>query len=240
MTDVGEPPAERPASLFGVLFVFLGLMAVFGLGVAVVGLNLQGADSRELFDELFVPGTELPFGLRYSGGTAVANKQRWIRLERPPEPDGLPPERAGDAVPPDAVPPEVVLPEAVLVGRYAGPVAVARQFETEGLPSGRELAERRDEWLENDGQGGREAWTGLVDRGVVAWGPWEADYVHLREFLADGRFYDLIRVNLSTGAAGEILVGHWPLGVEGASVEPLREVLRVMRLGAGATTDGGD
>ena len=270
MSDPGARTdgAERPDSLFGVLFVMLGLMLIVGLGVAVFGLRLQGADSRELYDDLFGPGVELPYDLRFVGGTAVANKQRWVRLERPTSavddaasegaasdagevaeageaagPDGIVPE---GAVPEGAGPAEgpvpigdldTSLPEVVLVGRFAGPVPVARQFETGSLPSGKRLSERRKDWLEKPQE--RSSWLGLIDRGVVGWGPWEADYVHLRQFLDDGSFYDLIRVNLSTGDMGQILVAHWPLGNENAAVEPLKAVLDVISLTDGQDAGGG-
>ncbi|QDU69294.1 hypothetical protein [Engelhardtia mirabilis] len=251
---VATEDTRRPDSLFGVLFVMLGLMLVVGLGVAVLGLRVQGADSRELYDDLFEPGVELPYSLHFAGGTAVASKQRWVRLERTVEPaeprgdvggegdastasaadgaaessGGVPGAPTGDL--------RTKLPEVVLIGRYAGPVPVARQFETGNLPSGQMLSERRKRWLEKPDQ--RSSWQGLVDRGVVGFGPWEADYVHLRQFLDDGSFYDLIRVNLSSADTGQILVAHWPLGNEHASVEPLKAVLDVLRLSDGQ--DSGD
>lgn len=220
-----EVPAPRPDTMFGVLVAVIVLAAIFGIGVAFVGLRVQGADSRELFEDLFAPGVELPMDLRFAGGTAVANKQRWVRLERSADgangADG--PEGAGDG--------EDTLPETVLIGRYAGPLPVSRQFETDRLPSGQRLAERRDRWIEKGEEGDeREDWTGLIDRGAVGFGPWEADYVHLREFQADGSFYDLIRVNLSTGSTGQILVGQWTPGDDGARVESLRPVLNALEL----------
>lgn len=201
---------QRPESFLGALFGFVALMLVVGLGVAIYGLRVQSADSRGLVVEILRDDVDLPYGFELVGGTAVAGKQRWIRFERV----GL-------------EQPDPALPEVVLFARFPGPVAVRRQFSTDDYPSGDALGEKLREWRENPDE---QAFTGLVDAGVLEFGPFETDYIHLRDYLPSGEFYDLVRVDLSLPDAAQLLVAHWPVGSEQADVEQLRPVLGAVRL----------
>lgn len=205
MTDQG-----KPESFLGALFAFVGLMLVVGVGVAIYGLRVQSADSRGLYEDLILEDAVLPYDFELVGGTAVAGKQRWIRFESAAQAERDP-----------------MLPEAVLIGRYPGPVAVRRQFETGRMPSGDTLAAREREWREAPA---KKAFTGLLERGVLAFGPFETDFVRLRDFLPSGEFYDLVRIDLSVPGKSQLLVGHWPLGSEVSNEEALLPFLDVVRL----------
>jgi hypothetical protein len=225
-TAVGDDAPRRPESFFGALFALLALMLVFGVGVAMFGLRLQNADAVELYAEVFGPDAELPMDLERAGGTAVANKQRWIRLER-----------RADA------PADPALPESVLVGRFDGPLAVARQFETRDLLSGPMLDERLRTWREEP----KDDFQALLEKGLLPLGPYETDFLRLRQYLADGHFYDLVRIDLSAGEYGQILVAQWPLDSELASVAAMRPVLDQLLLptvaevaGQGAAESAGE
>lgn len=210
---MSEDGSSEPESFLGSLFALLALMLVVGLGVALFGLRVQNADSRELFGEVLVEDPVMPYGFELVGGTAVAGKQRWIRFERP---EGSEPTTAAGAV----------IPEVVLFGRYPGPVAVQRQFETAGLPSGDSFARKQREWQEDS----KKAFLGLLERSTVEFGPFETDYMRLRQFLDTGEFYDLIRIDLTLPDAAQLLVAHWPLGSEASEVDTLLPFFDVIRL----------
>lgn len=195
MTD-SQPAADepKPEGLFGAVAVIVAIAAVFGIAVSVIGLKFQGFEARQLFDETFGHVEELPFDFQYAGGTATAGKQRWVRLQRPA------------AAPP--LDPGFELPEVVLLGRFSGPTAAKRQFET-GFERGTEnIAERIREWEENPAENGD--WFARVASGVVQWGGLETDYVQLRSYGRDGSRRDLLRVDVSFGQTGQVLVAHWP------------------------------
>lgn len=189
------PAAEpKPEGLFGAVAVIVAIAAVFGIAVSVVGLKFQGFETRELYDATFGHVAELPFDFQYAGGTAIAGKQRWVRLQRPA------------AAPP--VDPGFELPEVVLLGRFSGPTAAKRQFETGFERSTERIAERRREWEENPAEKGD--WFARVASGVVQWGGLETDYLQLRSYGRDGLRRDLLRVDVSFGQTGQVLVAHWP------------------------------
>ena len=207
---MSQAPPAKPESFLGSLFVLIALMAVVGVGVAVYGLSVQTADSRGLFEELFVEGAELPYGFELAGGDAFAGNQRWIRLERP-----------------EGAAPDPSLPEVVLFGRFPGPVPVRRQFATGGMLSGEALGRRIDEW---EGGSERSAFVGLLESGELEFGPFETDFVRLRQFPAQGAWYDLVRVDLTTPSHAQLLVAHWPAESEEADVDVLRPFLDVVVL----------
>lgn len=195
MTDSQAAPDEpKPEGLFGAVAVIVAIAAVFGIAVSVVGLKFQGFEARQLFDETFGHVDELPFGFQYAGGTATAGKQRWVRMQRPA---AAPPLDAGFA-----------LPEVVLLGRFSGPTAAKRQFETGFEWEAESIARRRREWEENPAEKGD--WFARVASGVVQWGGLETDYLQLRSYGRDGSRRDLLRVDVSFGQTGQVLVAHWP------------------------------
>ncbi|MEO0649462.1 MAG: hypothetical protein AAFZ65_02140 [Planctomycetota bacterium] len=204
----GEP--TKPESFIGSLLVLVALMLVVGLGVAVYGLSVQRADSSGLYEDLFLEGAQLPYDFARAGGTAVAGKQRWVRFERPAE-----------------AAPDPNLPEVVFFGRFQGPVAVRRQFETQSLPSGESLSRRLSEWEKDPSN---SAFQALLERGELEFGPFETDFVRLREYLDTGEWYDLVRVDLTTPTDAQLMVAHWPLESEAADAQTLLPFLDTIRL----------
>jgi hypothetical protein len=214
----------KPEGLFGAVAVIVAIAAVFGVAVSVVGLKFQGYEARQLFDETFGHVAELPFGYRYAGGTATAGKQRWVRLERP-----------AAAPPSDA---EFALPEVVLLGRFSGPTAAKRQFQTGFEREAEQIAERRRKWEEDPAENGD--WFARVASGVVQWGGLETDYLQLRSYGRDGRRRDLLRVDVSYGQTGQVLVAHWTEEeLDQAQLEAIVPFLSVLRFEEDATAGGG-
>ncbi|MHC4375990.1 MAG: hypothetical protein ACYS26_05265 [Planctomycetota bacterium] len=224
MTDPQAAAEEpKPEGLFGAVAVIVAIAAVFGVAVSIIGLKFQGFEARQLFDETFGHVEQLPFDFQYAGGTATAGKQRWVRLQRPA------------AAPP--LDPGFELPEVVLLGRFSGPTAAKRQFET-GFERGAEsIAKRRREWEENPAEKGD--WFARVASGVVQWGGLETDYLQLRSYGRDGSRRDLLRVDVSYGQTGQVLVAHWPEEqLDQVQLEAIVPFLSVLRFEEGAAEAG--
>ena len=214
---------SKPEGLFGAVAVIVAIAAVFGIAVSVVGLKFQGFEARQLFDETFGHVDELPFDFQYAGGTATAGKQRWVRLQRPA------------AAPPLDL--DYALPEVVLLGRFSGPTAAKRQFETGFEQTVEDIAKRRREWEENPAEKGD--WFARVASGVVQWGGLETDYLQLRSYGRDGSRRDLLRVDVSFGQTGQVLVAHWPEEqLDQVELEAIVPFLSVLRFEEGAAEAG--
>ncbi|MEM7475489.1 MAG: hypothetical protein AAF483_10900, partial [Planctomycetota bacterium] len=65
----------------------------------------------------------------------------------------------------------------VLLGRFSGPTAAKRQFETGFERDSDRIEERREEWQENPSEKGD--WFARMASGVVQWGGLETDYLQL-------------------------------------------------------------
>lgn len=208
------PEQAKPEGLFGSVAVIVVLAAVFGVAVSVIGLKFQGFEARQLFDESFGHLEELPYDFKYAGGTATAGKQRWVRMVRP------------EAAPP--LDTDAPLPEVVLLGRFSGPTAAKRQFQTGFEREAKEIDERREKWSADPAANGD--WFARVASGVIQWGGLETDYLQLRRYSSEGTKHDLIRVDVSFGQTGQVLVAHWPNGeLDAVNLDVVRPFLASLR-----------
>ncbi|MHC4894798.1 MAG: hypothetical protein ACYTFV_15930 [Planctomycetota bacterium] len=208
---MSEDGSSEPESFLGSLFALLALMLVVGLGVALFGLRVQNADSRELFGEVLVEDPVMPYGFELVGGTAVAGKQRWIRFERP---EGSEPTTAAGAV----------IPEVVLFGPSSvssrPPACRAATRSRASSVSGRRTRRRPSSACSSAARSSsdrsRRTTCGCASSSTRA--------------LDTGEFYDLIRIDLTLPDAAQLLVAHWPLGSEASEVDTLLPFFDVIRL----------
>jgi hypothetical protein len=216
--------------------------AIVLLGALLWTLVAQRAvelDAGAVRAEWFEPA-ELPFGLELAEAHRLARGDRVLRLERrdaepeppraePPKPEEAPPgpgEGGGmrmfdwSKVPvgsPGTPPREVAILEL--------PLADAAKDLASNFKGGQDLA---GDWKSIPPSGGRR----ILERGKVAWGAFDAEYLIERELEAGGTFRDVLRVNLSREGDPRVLLARWTRGSP-ASVGPVRALLAALPPKAG-------
>lgn len=203
-----------PTGLLPSLFKLILLVLPIAVGISYLGRWAQTGERDLLFKELIGSESRLPYAYRYTGGTALASEQRWLRLtpspESPAEADGKP------------------LPKVVLIGRFAAAMAAQRQFESAGLPTGEALAMQVEAWNKEPKSG----FDGLIDRGTIAFGPYETDYVQIKRFRPGDEPFELLRINLTRGATGQLLEAHFAPGASPVDPNTLLPFLSALELPA--------
>lgn len=236
--DPAEPAREH---LGGVIGVGLGLLILVGLVSSLAVSRAETLEPQALFERWFEPAPPA-FGLVALEAARAAAGTEMLRLSNPAAPPEAPaaelepkqrkprgakgpsePEfdwRSIEIGPEGAPPIEALLlswplkrAERRLDALFSGSSGGGQRSSGGGGGGPRRSSGR-------DGPGFEDLYAGLGDeggkrvlaRGRIAWGEFEAPFVHVREFEPGGTFVDTLRVNLSSETEPLALLLRWPRG----------------------------
>lgn len=203
MNAAGEPSHAGPWRVLGTTLALLVLAgAVWWIGSGLFARPLDGAaEQRERFGE-----QAPPFGLALDSAVRLPTGDSLVRFAR-----------AGEGPGPL---------DAVFLAYRSRQAATAQLAGTvlEGM-GGPE--QRLKEWEKEKASD----WHFTRKRGDISFGAWSAKYLIERSYRKGGGWSEEARVDLSTGARGQVLFAHWPFEVAVDEAE-LRTLLAALELPA--------